>query len=264
MTKLAEKQEAFRVHEDAQAPVPAKVERDEPTSLLAVISRAASDPNCDVEKMRALLDMRRSLEGDENARRFNEAMSAVQKAIRPIAADAANPQTRSKYASYPALDRVLRPIYTQQGFALSFDTGDSPHESYVRVICHVSCEGHTRTYHVDMPADGKGAKGGDVMTKTHAVGSAMSYGMRYLLKMIFNVAVGEDDDDGNAAGAQRITKEQVQELSDLCDEYGVDKIEFCKFGEIEGLAEISTKNFAAARQAILAKGKAQAKAKADA
>jgi hypothetical protein len=49
-----------------------------------------------------------------------------------------------------------------------------------------------------MPADGKGAKGGDVMTKTHATGAAMSYGMRYLLKMIFNVAIGEDDKDGNA------------------------------------------------------------------
>ena len=48
-----------------------------------------------------------------------------------------------------------------------------------------------------MPADGKGAKGGDVMTKTHATGAAVSYGMRYLLKMIFNVAVGEDDTDGN-------------------------------------------------------------------
>ena len=32
---------------------------------------------------------------------------------------------------------------------------------------------------------------------THATGSAVSYGQRYLLKMIFNVAVGEDDRDGN-------------------------------------------------------------------
>ena len=32
--------------------------------------------------------------------------------------------------------------------------------------------------------------------KTHAVGAGMSYGMRYLLKMIFNIAIGEDDDDG--------------------------------------------------------------------
>ena len=52
-----------------------------------------------------------------------------------------------------------------------------------------------------MPADGKGAKGGDVMTKTHATGSAMTYGQRYLVKMIFNIAVGADD-DGRAAGAQ--------------------------------------------------------------
>src|SRR5690606_15862485 len=52
-----------------------------------------------------------------------------------------------------------------------------------------------------MPADGKGAKGGDVMTKTHAAGSAMSYGQRYLLKLIFNVAIGENDDDGNSAGS---------------------------------------------------------------
>jgi hypothetical protein len=68
------------------------------------------------------------------------------------------------------------------------------------VICRVSHQnGHSRTYQIDMPADGKGAKGGDVMTKTHATGSAVSYGMRYLLKMIFNIAVSDKDDDGNAA-----------------------------------------------------------------
>jgi hypothetical protein len=50
-----------------------------------------------------------------------------------------------------------------------------------------------------MPVDGKGARGGDVMTKTHAMGSGVSYGMRYLLRMIFNLAI-DYDDDGNAAG----------------------------------------------------------------
>ena len=60
-----------------------------------------------------------------------------------------------------------------------------------------------------MPSDGKGAKGGDVMTKTHATGAAMSYGMRYLLKFIFNVAVGEDDTDGN--GAQRVDAGRIEE-----------------------------------------------------
>ena len=100
------------------------------------------------------------------------------------------------------MDRALRPIYTSHGFGLSFDTADSPHELHVKVLCYVSHGGgFSRTYNVDMPADGKGARGNDVMTRTHATGSALSYGMRYLLKLIFNVAVGEDDDDGNAASA---------------------------------------------------------------
>lgn len=77
----------------------------------------------------------------------------------------------------------------------------------MRVLCYVShTAGHTRTYQCDMPADGKGAKGNDVMTKTHAAGSAASYGMRYLLKMIFNIAIGEDEDDGNAASAGAVSE----------------------------------------------------------
>lgn len=166
--------------------------------LLTVIARAAADPTIDLDKMDRLLAMQERIMAKTAEQSFNSALSNAQSKMRPVAADANNPQTRSKYASYAKLDGALRPIYTDHGFALSFDTGmDAPPDS-VRVLCHVSHNaGHSRTYHVDMPSDGKGAKGGDVMTKTHAVGAGMSYGMRYLLKMIFNVAVGEDDNDGN-------------------------------------------------------------------
>lgn len=132
---------------------------------------------------------------------FNEAMQRVQHKMRPISADATNPQTKSRYASYSKLDKALRPIYSAEGFSLSFNTADSPQSDHVRVLCDVSRGGHVKPYQIDMPADGKGAKGGDVMTKTHATGAATSYGMRYLLKMIFNVAIGEDDDDGNCTAS---------------------------------------------------------------
>src|SRR5690606_13896380 len=101
-------------------------------------------------------------------------------------------------------------IYTSNGFALSFGTDPLDVESVVRVTCHVShVAGFTRKYAIDMPSDGKGAKGNDVMTKTHATGSATQYGMRYLLKMIFNVAIGDEyDDDGNQAGDPIPTKDQ--------------------------------------------------------
>jgi hypothetical protein len=166
----------------------------------AMFERLARDPDASVEKIERLMALWERGEARKSEGAFNVAMSAAQAAMRPIATDADNPQTRSRYASYAALDRGLRPIYTQYGFGLSFDTADSPIDLHVRVLCYVThADGFSRTYHIDMPADGKGAKGGDVMTRTHATGSAVSYGMRYLLKMIFNVAVGEHDDDGNRA-----------------------------------------------------------------
>lgn len=167
-------------------------------SLMQVIAKAASDPNVDVEKMERLFAMQERVQARDAEMAFNSALNAAQAEMRPIAANASNPQTRSRYATFDKLDRVLRPIYTSHGFSLSFDEEDSPKEQHIRVVCHVShVAGHTRTYRCDMPADGKGAKGGDVMTKTHAAGAAKSYGARYLEKGIFNVAVGEDDDDGN-------------------------------------------------------------------
>ncbi len=171
-----------------------------PVTGMAMFERLACDPNASVDKIERLMAMVERADAKRAEGAFNGAMSEAQAAMRPVATDASNPQTRSRYASYAAIDRALRPIYTLHGFGLSFDTGVDQPVDYVRVLCYVSHQaGHSRTYHVDMPADGKGAKGGDVMTRTHAAGSALSYGMRYLLKMIFNVAVGESDDDGNTA-----------------------------------------------------------------
>ncbi len=171
----------------------------EANALISAIERAARDPSVDIVKLKELFAMRKEIAREIAEAAFNQAMTDCQREMRPIAADADNPQTRSKYASYAQLDRALRPIYTNHGFSISYDEADSPKADHVRVLAYVAhTSGFTRTYRRDMAADGKGAKGGDVMTKTHATGAAHSYGSRYLLKGIFNVAVGEDDRDGNA------------------------------------------------------------------
>ena len=185
----------------------AMVPRQEPEGLALVIERLASNPSVDVDKLERIIALQERILAHESKAAFDAAMSEVQSEMRRVSADASNPQTHSRYASYAALDRELRPIYTKHGFSLSFDTAEGAPAEWVRVVCEVAHRcGFSRPYHVDMPADGKGAKGGDVMTKTHATGSALSYAMRYLLKMIFNVAVGEDDDDGNAAGQKKAEK----------------------------------------------------------
>lgn len=181
---------------EAQKPVP--VAASDTTAVLNMIERVALDPNVDPDKMDRLLDVQERILNKQAEQEFFAALNHCQRHMGRVATDCDNRQTRSKYASYAALDRALRPIYTEQGMSLSFDTETSEIPEHLKVVCYVShTSGFTKRYSVNMPADGKGAKGGDVMTKTHATGAAMSYGMRYLLKMIFNVAIGEDDTDGN-------------------------------------------------------------------
>ena len=168
--------------------------------LIHVIAEAASNPAIDVDKMERLWAMHEKLKNRADEEAFNAAMSRAQSEMGRVSADAANQQTRSTYATYAALDKAIRPVYTRHGFSISFNEGEGAPEGHARILAYVSCGGHTRTYKLDMPNDGKGAKGGDVMTKTHATGSAHTYGRRYLLKDIFNIAIGENDDDGNGGG----------------------------------------------------------------
>lgn len=171
----------------------------EPVTPMSMLQMAVSK-GADLDQLQKLMDLQERWEANEAKKAFAAAMSRAQAKVRQVSTDAENPQTRSKYATYAAIDRAIRPIYVEEGFALSFDTGETPLPDHMRVLCHVSHkDGHTRLYHADIPSDGKGAKGNDVMTKTHAAGSAMAYGMRYLVKMIFNVAIGEYDNDGNGA-----------------------------------------------------------------
>ena len=216
-----------------------------PATILNVIAAAANNPEVDAEKMERFLSMQERILDRESEQEFNNAMTKMQTEMRPIAEDASNSQTRSKYASFLVLDKALRPIYTKNGFSLSFSTGDGAPEGSIRVFCYVGHEGgHTRTYQVDMPADGKGAKGGDVMSKTHAAGSAFTYGQRYLIRLIFNVAVGEDD-DGNAAGGgnEPITEAQVEWINAALDKTNSDKAKFCKAFKADAIPGIKSGDF---------------------
>lgn len=224
-------------------------------AMIQAIERAAVNPAVDVEKLERLFALQERMLARNSEAQFNIAMTAAQSDMGRISADAYNPSTKSKYASYGKLDSVLRPIYTKHGFSLSFNEGISSKPLYVMVLCIVShTAGHSRTYQKEMPADGKGAKGGDVMTLTHASGNAMSYGMRYLLKGIFNVAIGEDDNDGNAP-SDLITQSQAADLHALAEEVGADPQRFLKYMGVARCADIKASDFQKAVNALRQKGR---------
>jgi hypothetical protein len=201
--------------------------------LLAVIERAAHDPSMDVDRFQRLLDILETQTNRVNERSFNAALVLAQAEMKPINADANNPQTRSKYATFAALDRECRPHYTKHGLGPSFNTEPTGDPNSLRVVCMLGHrDGHTRRYQIDMPIDTKGARGGDVMTRTHATGSAYSYGKRYLLAGMFNLAV-DDDDDGNAAYRRApVRPTPPRDLAQIQSPIGVDERIDSETGEV--------------------------------
>lgn len=174
----------------------------EGSTILAVIQRAASDPACDIEKMERLMQMHERFVDRSASAAFNAAMVRAQSRMGMVARNGYNDHTKSSYALLEDIDRAISPIYTSEGFSLAFSTEDAPLAGHVRVVCDaMHAEGHTKRFRVDLPLDGAGAAGKANKTGVHAHGSTYSYARRYLTLMIFNVVMGDEDDDGQAAGA---------------------------------------------------------------
>ena len=178
---------------------------DNQSGLLSVIEKVALDPNVDVNKMTQIVDLQERIFDKNVEIAFSKAMSECQKEMPAIARDAVNQQTNSTYARFETILTTVKPCYTKHGFSLSFGTDQSPVEQHIRITCDVMHrEGHAKHYFVDLPLDNTGIKGTVNKTGIHGTGSTYSYGKRYLLTMIFNIAIANQDDDAVKAGGVTI------------------------------------------------------------
>jgi len=223
------------------------------TNVMELTRNALLDDRVTVEKLNGLLAVQRQMELDLDMKEFNRHMSMLQGEISQVAADAANPQTSSKYLSYPALDAALRPYYTAHGFSVSFTQEDcTKGADWVRMVCIVSWGSAEKRFHSDVQSDQLGPKGNKVMTGTHASASAASYGRRYALGYAFNI-VASKDDDGNAAGNRTLTPSQIDELEQLFVTLQLPKNEILIEWGVIGLHEIPRTAFNKTKTWLLAR-----------
>jgi hypothetical protein len=240
----------------------AKVEAKPPANLGDMVLALLSRPEVTTE----LVDRAERLLNLHRQQVYAEAMVACQTEIPLVLKGKTNDQTRSKYASFEALDRAVRPVYVKHGFSLSFGTADCPYPDRVRVtvdVIHVS--GMVKHDFVDMPISTKGPKGNDVMTPTHATMSALSYAKRGLETMVFNIITTEDrqfDDDGNG-GAARISALQMSDIRERLAKLDVNAQEqedlLCAYIGVEKLEELTMRDLKRALGAITQKERALAK-----
>lgn len=229
-------------------------------AVVSMFERMVRDPSIPMDRIERVMDMMREMRREQAEEEFNNAMADTQRELTPVARDSFNPQTRSKYASYHAIDKAIRPVYTKHGLGVSFDEDEKSPEGFIRVLAFVSKGRHSKTFHYDSPIVTQGLAGKTMMTLTHARASAVTYAKRYLVGMIFNLSTGEsDDDDGRAASQAEIggtiTAEQAEDIKAKCDQVaaGFDE-SFCNYFKIAAIAELPAKDYQRALAALKKKG----------
>lgn len=210
------------------------------TALVAVIERAARDPDIDIDKMERLLVMQERIFARTAEADFNAAMSACQAEMPVIKATFKNDQTSSYYAALEEVDRVARPIYTRHGFALSFGTADCPIEGCYRQTCKVSHRGgHSEMRQADLATDMVGLKGNPNKTAIQGFSSSMTYGQRIITRLVFNIVIG-DDNDGNGP---TLSKDQIGAIEQKLKDSGTNRDQFLEWWKIKSLENMPAFNF---------------------
>ncbi len=146
----------------------------------------------------------------EDRDRFNASLLNIQKQLKRIPKRGWNDSTKSWFAKPEDVDKEIQVKMQDEGMSLSFEPEPNDQPNMVTIVGILSQGAYSRRYPLPMPCDGQGAKGGGVMTRTHATGSAITYAKRYLKDMIFDLGFREKDDDGNQAGNQRAISEKEE------------------------------------------------------
>jgi hypothetical protein len=214
------------------------------SDFFSAIERMVSNPDVDVDKIQKVLDMQEQVLNRNAQVAFNADMNLAQADMPIIAKDKKNDQTRSKYSSYEAILGNAKPVYTKHGFSVMFYEEDAPKENEIRICADIMHKGgHTSKRHTDIPIDDKGIKGSVNKTNTHAKGSSISYGRSYLIKMVFNISTGDDDDGNGASGLPTVSEKQISTITDMINGKGVDEKTFLEFMKVGSVESILRKNY---------------------
>lgn len=235
-------------------------DRLQPTTMLCLIERMALNPDLDVAKLQALLDMQERLENRQREAEFNGAFARLQAKLPrikkngvieyPANPDAKTPAGRkgskTPYALWEDIMAAVSPLLVEEGFALTFDAPPAPDGRISIRATLIHSGGHSRSSTFGpMPLDTSGGK-----NNLQAAGSSDSYGKRFAVRDLLNLVYEGVDDDGVRGGAEYITIEQAAELDQSLRAAGADRDRYLQFLGVADLQSITTDQFTVARNAI--------------
>jgi hypothetical protein len=224
--------------------------RNADQTLLDVISRAASDPNTDVDKLERLMALyERHMEREAHAA-YTAALAEMQPLLPEIEEHGEildkQGEVQSTYALWEDVQRAIKPILAAHGFALTFAIGKDEAAGQLTVTGKLSHRlGHVEETTIRLPLDTSGNK-----NTVQAYGSSTSYGMRYTAKALLNLTSRGGDDDGQAGGTKLIGEGELEALQKLAERAQIDLVRFCAYLKVPGLDQLPARRYRIAERAL--------------
>lgn len=187
--------------------------------MASKILELAADPNFDVDKLERLIELQTKETERQATVAFSTAFAAMQSEIPTIAK--AKSGNGSNYATLEDVVEITRPILNKYGFSLSFDTNTvleknddksaNDYKGYVEITAILLHKhGHKEKTTLLVPFDYSGSKKNN---PAQAMGSSVSYGKRYTLCALLNIATRDDNDASAAWQHKKITAAQARGLT---------------------------------------------------
>lgn len=229
------------------------IQNDQRVTPMTLIDKAISQ-GINPDQLGKLMDLQERWEKSRASEAYNRAMVAAQAEMPTVIKERANAATHKNYAPLEDVQFAIKPVYVAHGFSLNFGTEQSHLANHYRVTCEVlHVEGERRQFSVDIPIDDAGPRGEKNKSATQGAVSAMSYGRRTLVCMIFNVNVADQDKDGTSL--IYVGAEQIKYLKDLLVETGGDEARFLKWCDVDCFDNILAIDFRKRADALISKKK---------
>lgn len=227
--------------------IPSKTKPEE-NSILTVISRAAADPNTDVEKLERLLAMAERVRANDAKAAYIKALVKMKPKL-PVIDKRGRIEVREKtatgkrdgeitqntpYALWEDIDEAITPILAEHGFVLTHRCGTAP-DGKILITGVLSHEmGHSEETTMSLPHDSSGSK-----NAVQAIGSSTQYGKRYTAGLLLNLRTKGLDDDGKRGGDPGfVSDEQAERILEILTRDKADVQLFCKSMKIASIIEL--------------------------
>lgn len=236
----------------AMAAAPAETEA---AAFHGMLERLASNPDVDVAKMQAILDVQERIMDKRALAEFNAAFARLAGNLPRIKRDGSvayedkqgNKKEAFKFARWEDIMTAIRPALDAEGFALTFkakpraETGGGL-EVTGRLL-HIG--GHSEEASIPLPLDSSGGK-----NNLQGYGSTFSYGKRYTATMLLNIVTEGEDDDGVRGAVEFIPAATAAAITAELKKRNIPFGAFCDLLGVRSVEEIEVKNLAAARNAV--------------